>query len=515
MSLQYDYVIIGSGFGGAVSALRLAEKGYKVLVIEKGKKFDSTDFPTTNWHLKKWLWLPFLKLRGSFKINLFRHVTVLSGVGVGGGSLVYGGALPDPPAKFFHSGHWQGLADWEVELKPFYAEARRMLGSTANPKLEVGDLAMLELATEMGREKHFSTTEVGIFFGEPNKKVKDPYFNGDGPDRSGCNFCGGCLLGCRYNAKNSLDKNYLFLAQQLGVNVLAASEVYDVVPLDAANGNKGYEVSYRTAARREKITSQAIIFSGGVLGTVKLLLKLKNTSLPQLSSMVGEGIRTNNESIIGVINYKQNQDFSQGIAIGSIFKANDTSYIEPFRHSKGAGAWRLFLMPLAHGNNVLERVVKILADFIKHPIRNLRAIFVDDFALRTQALLFMQQGEQSLRLKRGIFGLRSVPENGKKLTPFMPLAHKLSLQYAEKIAGKPYVFATEALLGIPTTAHLLGGAVMGSDITNGVIDKDNRVFGYKNMFVCDGAMISSNPGVNPALTITAIAERAMSKIKPK
>jgi cholesterol oxidase len=515
MSPQYDYVIIGSGFGGAVSALRLAEKGYKVLVIEKGKRFDGADFPVTNWHLRKWLWLPFLKMRGSFKIDLFRHVVALSGVGVGGGSLVYGGALPDPPTKFFHSGHWQGLADWEAELKPFYAEARRMLGGATNPKLEAGDLAMLELATEMGREKHFSTTEVGIFFGEPDKKVKDPYFNGDGPDRSGCNFCGGCLLGCRYNAKNSVDKNYLFLAEQLGVKVLAASEVYDIIPLDAANGNKGYEVKYRTVAGLEKITSQGIIFSGGVLGTVKLLLKLKSISLPRLSSMVGEAVRTNNESIIGVINYKQNRDLSQGIAIGSIFKVDDTSYVEPFRHSKGAGAWRLFLMPLAHGKSLAERVGIILTDFIKHPIKNLKAIFVDDFALRTQALLFMQQGEQSLRLKRGIFGLKSVSGNGEKLTPFMPLARRLSQQYAEKIEGKPYVFATEALLGIPTTAHLLGGAVMGSDITNGVIDKDNRVFGYENMLVCDGAMISSNPGVNPALTITAITERAMSKIKPK
>ncbi|RBL89450.1 GMC oxidoreductase [Chitinophaga flava] len=515
MSLQYDYVIIGSGFGGSVGALRLVEKGYKVLVIEKGRRFKDKDFPKTNWDLRKWLWAPLLKFRGAFRISFFRHVAVMHGVGVGGGSLVYAAALPMPPAGFFYSGHWQGLAEWEQELKPFYTTARRMLGSAPNPRLETGDHIMKDLATEMGRAEHFSNTEVGIFLGEPGRQVKDPYFNGLGPDRSGCTFCGGCLIGCRHNAKNSLDKNYLYLAQQAGVEIMAETTAYDVIPLDGANGATGYEVKFKTKGHRQKITSHAVIFAGGVLGTVNLLLKLKNTSLPRLSSMVGEGVRTNNESIVAMVNYKQNKDLSRGVAIGSVLKLDDTTYVEPFRYNKGSGAWRLFLLPFAHANTFVGRVGQILIDLLRYPWINLKTLFVDDFGKRTQALLFMQQGEQSLRLKRGWLGLKSVLKKGAKPTPFMPMVGAFAHRYGQKLEGKPYMLSTEALLGIPSTAHLLGGAVMGRDTTEGVIDKDNHVFGYENMFVCDGAMISSNPGVNPSLTITAIVERAMSKIKPK
>ncbi|WP_160716693.1 GMC oxidoreductase [Chitinophaga solisilvae] len=515
MILQYDYVIIGSGFGGAVSALRLAEKGYKVLVVEKGKEFSATDFPKTNWNLRKWLWAPLLKFKGVLSLSFFRHMTVLHGVGVGGGSLIYAAALPVPPAGFFDSGHWKGLADWEKELTPFYAEARRMLGSACNTRMEPGDLVMQEMAAEMGIPENFSNAEVGIFMGEPGKQVDDPYFNGQGPARAGCTFCGGCLVGCRHNAKNSLDKNYLYFARKHGAEILPETMVSDVVPLDGAKGATGYKITCKTSGQMKSFTTRAVVFSAGALGTVSLLLKLKETSLPHLSPMVGYGVRTNNESVVGVINYKQNKDLSKGVAIGSVLRLDDKTYVEPFRHNEGSGVWRLFFIPLAYSNTLAGRLLKIAFDFIRHPRTNLRTILVDDFGKRTQGLLFMQEGEQSLRLKQGLFGMRSVLHKGVKPTPYLPLVEVFAHSYARRIDGKPYTLATESVFGIPVTAHVLGGAVMGNDITTGVIDKDNHVFGYENMLVCDGAMISSNPGVNPSLTITAITERAMSKISPK
>lgn len=336
--LDYDYIIIGSGFGGSVSALRLSEKGYKVLVIEKGKWFKAEDFPKTNWNLKRWLWLPGLRFFGLFKITFFRHITTLTGVGVGGGSLVYANTLPVPKVKFFTAETWAHLADWEKELKPFYPVALQMLGATKNPRLEFGDHALHTLSKQIGKEEHFESTNVAIYFGEPGKAVRDPYFNGKGPERAGCKFCGGCMLGCRHNAKNTLDKNYLFFAQKLGANIRAESEVYDVRPLDGGKGSTGYTVSWRSSTalfkKKGTFTARGIIFAGGVLGTVKLLIKLKRSSLPNLSEKVGHGARTNSESLLGVTAYDKKTVFSDGIAIGSILHTDENSHLEPVRYSE-------------------------------------------------------------------------------------------------------------------------------------------------------------------------------------
>jgi cholesterol oxidase len=518
-NFDYDYIVIGSGFGGAVSALRLAEKGYKVLVLEKGKWLTAQDFPATNWNLKKWLWLPALNFFGLFKLTFFRHVAILSGVGVGGGSLVYANTLPVPKEKFYKAATWAHLADWETELKPFYQIALKMLGATPNPRLEVGDQALKQLAREIKKEKHFNVTNVAVYFGEPGVTVRDPYFNGSGPARTGCIYCGGCMLGCRHNSKNTLDKNYLYFAQQYGAKIKAESEAYDVIPIDRTNGAAGYRVQWKTSTahfrRKGEYTCRGVIFAGGVLGTVKLLLTLKRTSLPFLSDQVGNGIRTNSESLIGVTALDKQTIFSDGIAIGSILHTDEHSHLEPVRYSAGSGFWRIFMSPLVDGKSALTRIAKVFTDIIKYPIQNLKAFFVDDWSKRTQILLFMQTLDSTLRFSRGRFGMKSSLDKGTAPTAFIPEAKSLAERYAQIVNGKPTALSTETLLGIPTTAHILGGAVMGKDSAEGVIDKNNRVFGYENMYVCDGSMISANPGVNPSLTITALAERAMSKIPPK
>jgi cholesterol oxidase len=516
---DYDYIIIGSGFGGSVSALRLSEKGYNVLVLEKGKWLVAKDFPATNWNLRKWLWLPALRCFGLFKITFFRHVAILSGAGVGGGSLVYANTLPIPETIFFQAETWAHLADWENELKPFYQLALRMMGAAPNPRLEIGDRALQQLAQEIGKADQFHPTTVAVYFGEPGVTAADPYFNGNGPTRTGCIFCGGCMLGCRHNAKNTLDKNYLYFARQNGAKIQAESEVYNVAPLDQQNGAGGYKVKWKSSTSILKTngeyTCRGVVFAGGVLGTVKLLLKLKATSLPNLSEKVGTSIRTNSESLIGVTTFQSGTEFSNGIAIGSILHTDAHSHVEPVRYSAGSGFWRVFMSPLIGGSNTLARITKIFLDILQHPLENLKIFFTDDWSKRTQILLFMQTINSMLRFSKGLFGMKSALDKGAAPTAFIPEAKELAKRYAKIVNGKPTVLLTETLFGIPTTAHILGGAVMGKDKDEGVIDKDNRVFGYENMYVCDGAMISANPGVNPSLTIMAITERAMSKIPAK
>ncbi|HSQ77924.1 MAG TPA: GMC oxidoreductase [Nitrospirota bacterium] len=516
---DYDFIIIGSGFGGSVSALRLAERGYKVLVIEKGKRLTEKDFPRTNWNLKKWFWLPVFRFFGFFKITWFRHVTILSGVGVGGGSLVYANTLPVPKPEFFKALSWAHLADWEQELKEFYPLATRMLGAVPCPRQETGDRALKTLAEQIGKAEGFEPTKVAVFFGEPEKTVPDPYFNGKGPERAGCVFCGGCMVGCRYNAKNTLDKNYLYLAEKLGTKIQAESEVFDVLPIGKRDGSEGYRVKWRPSLSFFKVkgeyTCQAIVFSGGVLGTVPLLLKLKESSLPDLSDRIGHYARTNSESLMGITAFAKETVFSDGVAISSILHTDEHSHLEPVRYPSGSGFWRLLGLPLAQGSTVLIRLAKTAFDMVRHPIKNLRVFLVRDWAKRTQILLFMRTLDSTFRFSRGIFGMKTSTDTGEKPTAFMPEARALAERYAAIVNGKPMALLTETLFVIPTTAHILGGCVMGKDRNEGVIDRDNRVFGYENMYVCDGTMISANPGVNPSLTITALTERAMSKISEK
>jgi cholesterol oxidase len=520
LSEQYDYIIIGSGFGGSVSALRLSQKGYKVLVIEKGPWWKSKDFPKTNWNLKKWLWLPSLRFFGFFKITFLRHVGILSGVGVGGGSLVYANTLPRPRTAFFKSGSWSGIMDWQANVEPHYITAEKMLGATPNPKLFDADLALQELAKQTNCDLGFEPTNVGVFFGEPEETVFDPYFEGKGPDREGCRHCGACMTGCPHNAKNSLDKNYLFLAIDQGAEILAKHKVTQVVPIGEKDGTDGYAITYEDSfglfsRKKYQVNTRGVIFSGGVLGTVRLLLNMKQKHLSNLSDKTGDEIRTNNESLIYVVSKDSTKDYSKGVAIGSIFPSDENSHIEPVRYGAGSNFWKLMGVPLTFGSNIFVRMGKLLYHLIRHPVSWFRIYFTKDFSRRSIILLFMQHLDSIVKFKRGRFSLTSHISSGKAPSAFIPEAKELADSMSKIINGKSFVLSTEALTGIPTTAHILGGAVIGKTAETGVINKDHKVFGYENMYVCDGSAISANPGVNPSLTITAMTEMAMSKIPVK
>jgi cholesterol oxidase len=518
--MEYDYVIIGSGFGGSVSALRLSKKGYKVLVVEKGKWFEAKDFPKTNWNFRKWLWMPKLRFFGIMKLTILKHVAVLSGTGVGGGSLVYANTLPIPKSTFFKTGSWSSLNDWESDLAPYYQEALRMLGAAKTPKLFDGDIGLKKVAQKLNMEDKFDATNVAIYFGEENVTKDDPYFDGMGPKRTGCNYCGACMTGCRNNSKNTLDKNYLYLAQKYGAEILAEQEVFDVRPIDTSDGADGYEIAIKTSTKffpkRKTITSKGVIFSGGVLGTIKLLLNLKSRSLPNISERLGKDIRTNNETLVSVSSLEKDKNYSKGVAIGSILDTDENSHLEICRYSEGSNAWKFIHLPYVTGSNIFIRLGKVLVSLIKSPVKYFKIYFVNSWAKKTVVLLFMQTLDSTLRFKRNIFGfMSSTVSTGKKPTPFIPESVKLIKEYSKAVNGVSTSFALETIAGIPSTAHILGGAVMGENPSTGVIDKNNKVFGYENLYIIDGSMISANPGVNPSLSITAIAERAMDQIAVK
>jgi cholesterol oxidase len=511
-----DFLIVGSGFGGSVSALRLAEKGYKVVVLEKGRRWKAEDFPKTNWDLRNWMWMPELGLRGIFKMTFLRHVTVLHGVGVGGGSLVYANTLPTPTDEFFAAKSWAHLADWKTELAQHYPTARTMLGSAKNPRLHRGDEILKQIGEELGRQGHHHPTDVAVFFGEPGKTVPDPYFGGKGPDRTGCIHCGACMTGCRVGAKNTLDRNYLYLAEKLGVVVRPETEVSAVRPIDGE-----YQVEFTGGTLRAK----QVIFSGGVMGTLPLLLAMKAdpAGLPKLSDRLGDLIRTNSEALIGVLSPDSNADFATGVAITSILHTDDHSHVEPVRYGPGSGFFRFLALPHARGSNPVTRILSAVMSFAKAPLLHIRAYLAKDFAKQSQILLYMRtlEGTLSFRLGRGVRtgltrGLVSqLDDPAQAPQASIPEASDIAERFAEKAGGVVLSMSTETLLGVPSTAHILGGCCMGKDASEGVIDAEHRVHGYPGLFVIDGSAMSANPGVNPSLTITALAERAMSRIPAK
>ncbi len=519
---KYDYVIIGSGFGGSVSAYRLAQKGYRVLVVERGRRFTETDFSEGTSSPPRWVWNPKLGMRGIWNITFLRHVTIMSGAGVGGGSLVYGATLPTPKKSFFESGSWAGLRDWQQALAPHYDTALRMLGAVTNPKLTSADHAIKKLADEIGRSDQFAPSRVGIYFGEDNKEgqpTPDPFFEGEGPTRRGCVQCGNCMTGCRYNAKNSLDKNYLFLAEKLGVDVRPETEVTDVRPAGLPDGSQGYFVSMKQhKGKTQELRASGVIFSGGVLGTVPLMMKLKRKgSLPRLSRMLGRDVRTNNESMASVTATGDNPGFDEGVTIGSILHTDENSHLEPINFGKKAGLWRMIVAPRTKGEGALHRFTGFVKEIVSDPVNVARAMFARDWPGRTVSLLFMQQLDSTLTLKLSRSGrLMSALEPGEQApSANIPEADDLTDRMEKIVGGKAMRGFGEVLMGAPSTAHILGGAVIGKDESAGVINRDNRVFNYENMFVCDGSAVSANPGVNPSLTITALTEHAMSLVEDK
>ncbi|MBX7059238.1 MAG: GMC family oxidoreductase [Leptospirales bacterium] len=524
-SFDFDYVIIGSGFGGSVSAMRLAQKGYSVAVLESGKRWNEQSYPKTNWNIFKSLWFPRIFCYGIQRINLLNHVMILSGAGVGGGSLVYANTLYVPKKQFFAHRIVKGIGG-DRALMPFFQLAQRMLGVVKNPQLWEVDQLMLATARDINCEQTFTPTPVGVYFGD-SERESDPYFGGEGPLRRGCNFCGGCMVGCRYKAKNTLDKNYLYFAEKLGAKVFPETQAVDLISL-SEDGSAGYEIHTRSPSGlfgypHRRLRTRGVVFSAGVLGTVSLLLKLKqNGRLPRLSATLGGLVRTNSESIVGVRAAGQKVDYSHGIAITSSVHPDEHTHIEPVRYSAGSDVMGGLSTIMTDGGGAIPRPMRFLLNILRHPLLFLRSLSPFGFAKETIILLVMQTLDNSIRLERRrrwiwpfTKSLTSEHGRGEKIPTYIPAANDFARRLAQKTGGFPVSSYNEVLLDVPTTAHILGGACIGQNSEEGVIDSQNRVYGYQNMLVCDGSMIPANPGVNPSLSITAFTERAMSFVPVK
>lgn len=513
---SFDFIVIGSGFGGAVSALRLAQKGYKVAVLEKGMRYRNADFPKTNWNLRKSIWMPKLGLLGIQSLTLLRHVLVLNGVGVGGGSLVYANQLIVPEDNIFEKPEWGG-SGWKQKLTPHFQEASRMLGAVTCPSIGNADEILREVGIELRGEDTFHINPVGVFFGEPDKTVPDPYFGGEGPERTGCRFCGACMIGCPNGAKNTLDKNYLYLAEKLGVKIIPETEVKSVTQI----GGHRYKVSAVTShgllKHETSFECDSVVFSGGVMGTVKLLLECReNGLLPNLSEKLGDFTRTNSEAILGVDSRDRSKDWNDHIAITSGIYPDANTHIEVVRYNKGSDVMYALATVLTNGGGNIPRMLRFFGNILRHPLQFLRGLWVPGQSARSSVILVMQSTENYLQLKRKRFGLTSnLPEDGQRIPTYIPIANDVTRKMAERMNGFPKGSWFEVLLDAPTTAHILGGCVMANSASDGVIDHEGRVFGYPGLYVADGSVVPVNLNANPALTITALAEYIMAQIPEK
>jgi cholesterol oxidase len=511
---DFDVAIIGSGFGGSVSALRLSEKGYSVAVFEAGRRFTEENYAKNSWDLKNFLWAPELGFFGIQRFHVLRGVAILAGAGVGGGSLVYANTLYVPGDTFFQDPQWREITDWKSELAPFYDQAKRMLGVTQNPTMTPSDIVMKEIAEDMGVGNTFTLTPVGVFFGEGHgKKSADPFFGGVGPTRTGCIECGECMTGCRYDAKNTLPKNYLGLAEAAGARVMPMSTVTQVQPLQAG----GYQITIRkTGTKKERTyTATDVIFAAGTYNTQKLLHHMKDEGiLPNLSPALGKLSRTNSESILGAVAKTTKTDFTEGVAITSSFFPDPQTHVEPVRYGKGSNSMGLLQTVMTTPQIGRKRWAVWVREIVKHPKDVAIALNVKSWSERSVISLVMQTVDNSLTLKgkRNRFGrwsLSTVPSESTPAPTYIPVAQEVVERAAEIIDGRSGASVFESF-DAALTAHFVGGCVIGSDSDSGVIDGYHRVFGHVGLHVVDGSAITANLGVNPSLTITAQAERAMS-----
>jgi cholesterol oxidase len=539
MADSFDFVIIGSGFGGSVSAMRLAEKGYSVLVLEKGKRFEDKDFAKSNWQFWKYLWLPALRAHGILEVSILKGAMVLHGAGVGGGSLGYANVLEVPTDQTFATPAWNQKIKWGEVLRPHYETAKRMLGVARNPKLWQADQVLKQMADEIGMGHTFRATEVGAYFGEAGVTVADPYFGGEGPARAGCQHCGGCMVGCRYNAKNTLPKNYLYFAEKKGAVVQSEIEVIDVRPLTINHGQSmvngplsivekpRYKVIYQSSSsplkRKQTVYAKNVIFSAGVMGTMKLLLNLRDVkkSLPKLSGRLGHMVRTNSEALLGSMARKSDINYSEGVSISSIYNQDEITRIEPVRYPDGSSLMRFLAGPLIDTDvSVPIRLLRFLGWALTHPVDFAKALILPGWAHNVTILLVMQHADNRMRFRIGrsgftLFrrGMIAEKEPGYEIHAQVSGSHELTRDFAKRTGGVALGSLGENLLGLPTTAHILGGAPIGKNAEEGVVNENFEVHNYEGLYIIDGSIMPANPGVNPSLTITALAEYGMSKIQ--
>jgi len=516
---KWDAVVIGSGFGGSVSAMRLAEKGYRVLVIEKGRRWKDEELPKSNWKLNKYFWAPWLNWLGIQKIDLFRQVFVMSGTGVGGGSLVYANTHMMPKDGFFRHPSWSHLADWKQTLMPFYEKAKFMLGTSPYKKLHPEDRALMDIARELGREDQFGFVD-GIGVNLSGEKDTDPYFGGLGPVRQPCKECAACMVGCRHNAKNTLEKNYLWFAEQYGAEILPETEVWKVEP-----EGKGYRVFLRAASPWKRtghttIETEQIIISGGVLGTLNLLFRQRDRygTLPYISRHLGGQLRTNSEMLAGVTATREK--VNHGVAISTVFHPDDKTTVELCKYPDGSGLMNFLGGPAVPGLSPWRRTLHMMWTLFRHPLRTSRILFQRDRARNTIYLLVMQGLDNAMHMswRRSWWGggkLVLKNTGNEKVPAFIPEGQAVNEQLAQRLGGLPLNSLPEVVLGTPSTAHILGGCPMGSTIDEGVVNADLELHGYPGIRIIDGSVIQANLGVNPSLTITALAEYAMSRIPSK
>lgn len=521
MDFDYDYIIVGSGFGGSVASLRLSEKGYRVLVIEQGKRWHPNNLPKSTWDFKNWLWEPLLGWKGFFALRFFRHAVVLHGNAVGGGSITYANTLLVPPDKVWQQGEWAGLYDWQKHMPHFFNIAKTMLGVTKNKIFGPADQKLHEMAKIINADDSFYATDVGIFFGSEGevqgKEYPDPYFSGKGPARKSCTGCGGCMVGCRFGAKNTLDLNYLYLAEKLGTQILDTTKVTDIQPLNS-DGSKGYKILTHTG---RIFKSRGVVVAASSLGSQELLFKVKDSgAMPRISDCLGTKVRTNAESLIGVRFPHSTEDLSKGIAIGSGIYIDENTHIEATRYPAGSNAMALLTTVLTHGRADWTRIVTwfitLAREFFKSPIKLMRTLSPKNWAQECIIFLCMQTIDSTLTMKwqRSWYWpfRKKLVSHGKAIPTFIPAANAFADKSAKAFGGVAATSITEIFLNIPMTAHCLGGVPMGHSASEGVVDYRGQVFNYHNFIVCDGSVVSSNLGVNPSLTITALAEHMMSFI---